>query len=717
MAKITVSLNVMLLICTSHCRLVEDLNLCRMAYKTRSSDQIGICAKFKINKFPTEWEVLTHLLYLCGFNEKSLKVPSDKKIETADDIINIWKITSIPTIIQKSVVRRVESLYQDYRVINKNHSRYDFSEKFSKYRNKLESQLFDIAVCKCIDNCKCSYEFKVPPKEREFLADQRDKRQMVLLPKARMKKNTHLVENTSNKSASTSPQPRRKRESNNDTVRKSRDRDDNNTKAENIPLIISKRVTLSNVVREAQRHNISSRKTADIVNAFVKDVGLQDSLNIIDRNKIIRETSKQTVLCEKEHLINIKESLKHKQCFGVYFDGKKDITNVFEHNADTAQNHLRTQKEDHHAIVLQPNDLYYTHVTTEIGKGKNIAEAIYEKMKKDGFDLETLMFFGCDGTNTNTGHNSGIRCKFYRMAFIINDCIYNLGAIVWFERIIGHAGHWSVCLLHFNELPLKTLFVHLDGVTIGPKLFGGTIGKMLTSCEKRPIKEFDRVFSDDLPVWTDSAVKQLSIDQRYLYEMCHAIQNGFINSSLAMKSPGTLVHSRFLTTANRILRYYVSKSAPSQKLVNMVDFIIKVYAPMWFAIKSTKSFRMGSLLIYRYIKMIRENIEPKFHDVLFKVVSNNSYFAHPENVLITMLTDENKEIREMAVESILKAKKNKSDENIRKYQKPRINFDATTYFKMVNYSGVDPPITQNSSIEEVKACIENADNWIKMHTQ
>ena len=41
--------------------------------------------------------------------------------------------------------------------------------------------LFDIAKCKCMDNdCACPRECKVPSKEREFLADQRSNRKMMI---------------------------------------------------------------------------------------------------------------------------------------------------------------------------------------------------------------------------------------------------------------------------------------------------------------------------------------------------------------------------------------------------------------------------------------------------------------------------------------------------------------------------------------------------------
>lgn len=278
-------------------------------------------------------------------------------------------------------------------------------------------------------------------------------------------------------------------------------------------------------------------------------------------------------------------------------------------------------------------------------------------------------------------------------------------------------------MLHFNELPLRRLFRILDGVTKSPKLFIGPIGKKLTACETEPIVRFKRVSSDNLPVLPESVVDDLSCDQKYLYNMCHAIQAGTVSPSLAMNVPGTLNHSRFLTTANRILRYYVSKSKPSKKLITIVDFYVKVYAPMWFSIKSQGNIRMGPKLLFDFIKWVRENFKSKLRKELFKAVKINSYFAHPENILLTMLTDENKTIRELAVNSILAARVS-NNAGIRTFVKPKIDFTAKNYHEMVNIYNIEPPITKNRSEECLRECINTAENWIKkningipVHTQ
>lgn len=59
-------------------------------------------------------------------------------------------------------------------------------------------------------------------------------------------------------------------------------------------------------------------------------------------------------------------------------------------------------------------------------------------------------------------------------------------------------------------------------------------------------------------------------------------------------------------------------------------------------------------------------------------MKNNPYFAHPENIVLTMLTDENKAIRESAVNSILAARASKKV-GFCTFVKPKIDFTAKNY--------------------------------------
>lgn len=277
------------------------------------------------------------------------------------------------------------------------------------------------------------------------------------------------------------------------------------------------------------------------------------------------------------------------------------------------------------------------------------------------------------------------------------------------EKKIGHDVHWDICLLHFNELPLRELFNRLDGVTLGPRQFSGPIGKMLVGCKLRPIKSFTPIFSDDLPILQEEVFKELSTDQQYLYKICHAIQSGKVDTSLANMKPGPMVFSRFVTTACRVLRYYVSNDRPSRNLITLASFIIQVYGPMWFSIKSEDSIAMGPKHLFKYIQLIREHTEKTIQDIVFPVIERNSYFAHPENVLLAMLVDENGTIRKQAVTTILKTRALPDENNNtnRIFNKPKLNFKAKTYYEMCSIDNFEPPMTKNLSDEDLSLFIDN----------
>ena len=53
------------------------------------------------------------------------------------------------------------------------------------------------------------------------------------------------------------------------------------------------------------------------------------------------------------------------------------------------------------------------------------------------------------------------------------------GAIRCIEEILGRPLQWAICLLHLNELPLRQVFVTLDGTIKSPDSFSGPIGSGL----------------------------------------------------------------------------------------------------------------------------------------------------------------------------------------------------------------------------------------------
>ena len=120
--------------------------------------------------------------------------------------------------------------------------------------------------------------------------------------------------------------------------------------------------------------------------------------------------------------------------------------------------------------------------------------------------------------------------------------------------LVIHFQH-LIYLLHLNELPLRHLLKELYGATKGPDIFSGSIGKLLVDCISKPIHNFIPI-SNTVSEFNISLMT-LSKDQKYLYKMCHIINDGNCPDAMANAEPGHLSPVRWLTTADRILRVCV----------------------------------------------------------------------------------------------------------------------------------------------------------------
>ena len=185
-----------------------------------------------------------------------------------------------------------------------------------------------------------------------------------------------------------------------------------------------------------------------------------------------------------------------------------------------------------------------------------------------------------------------------------------------------------------------------------------------------------------------------------------------------------------MTLACRILRYFVSIKNPSQNLKHLTQFCIQVYFPSWFEIKLHNKLTDGSKKFFDIIKKyVTFQLTQKIKDIAIKNLKVNSYFAHPENVLIAMLGDEDETIRELGVNKILSLRgllpnfiipnegsfstddedsedepENPQSTSVRLFEKPELNVNATIYYNMVNLNNYhhQPPVIQNLSDSDIR---------------
>lgn len=145
----------------------------------------------------------------------------------------------------------------------------------------------------------------------------------------------------------------------------------------------------------------------------------------------------------------------------------------------------------------------------------------------------------------------------------------------------------------------------------------------------------------------------------------------------------------------------MSEKNPSENLKILVNFILKVYGPTWFEVKSQKSCTDGSKNLYNMIQRCRY-LKGKVREVVEKSVQHNGFFAHHENILLAMLFDEEEQVREKAIDWIGEAE---ASVQPRQFKVPKINFKAKGFVEMVDWSNTSitvPPLVSKVKFEDLK---------------
>lgn len=110
---------------------------------------------------------------------------------------------------------------------------------------------------------------------------------------------------------------------------------------------------------------------------------------------------------------------------------------------------------------------------------------------------------------------------------------------------------------------------------------------------------------------------------------------------------------------------------------------------------------MGAKHLFLTIKLSRY-LQTEVKLVIDSYIRRNGFFAHCENVLLAMMADENIENRIEALR-LIKNCRLEPETDIRRFEVPKMNFDASDYTKMIEWDVVtEPPIVRNIPIEELE---------------
>lgn len=358
--------------------------------------------------------------------------------------------------------------------------------------------------------------------------------------------------------------------------------------------------------------------------------------------------------------------------------------------------------KEHYSLVSQPNNLFMGFVTTKNGKAESGSKAILRFITEKNItnDINVL---GSDGTNTNVDGVGGIN-------FFI-------------ETALKRPLHWFICLLHANELPLKTLILKLDGETTGSSSFSGPIGKAIEKILRPTIVDFEKFKSstklEALPV---DVYKKLSNDQKYLYQIVNALISGVFSDDLKQLKVGNICHSRWLTTASRICLLYASSEHPSETLKILTSYIVDVYAPTWFRIKKNELAINGPQNLFYLMERSNLIVDDDAKKIVRKCIRRNAFFAHSENVLLAQLASTKISERNAGVRKILEIRHKNVNTGIRRFKVPNVNFDAKTWTEILIWDCpemTEPPLTLKMTERELIRTIKTPLKIprFKCHTQ
>lgn len=213
-----------------------------------------------------------------------------------------------------------------------------------------------------------------------------------------------------------------------------------------------------------------------------------------------------------------------------------------------------------------------------------------------------------------------------------------------------------------------------------------------------------------MPDADDPRTLNLRGDQRYLFDLVMAVHSGKVPNKLAQKKPPKINKSRWLNFASTLLRMYVATSNPCHELRTLVEYIVKVYAPFWFLVRTKPHAIDGSRHIFQFIQWTRE-LSQTVQNVARASLKQNGFFCHPENILLAMITDKNATIRKEGFQKILRARERPVGE-IRTFRVPNIMYECGSYTDMVQWENINyssPPCLQFHSDEYLTEFMNSED--------
>ena len=229
------------------------------------------------------------------------------------------------------------------------------------------------------------------------------------------------------------------------------------------------------------------------------------------------------------------------------------------------------------------------------------------------------------------------------------------------ERIFGIPLGRIICFFHHLEKSFEVILLLYSGNTTSPGSYSRGVGKeIMGDLHKLPVKDFEVLPNAYLLTLIDSTSEEvfrsLSNDHQVLIKLLRMVITGDLDKRFIFMKIGPVVTSRFTTSEARTLRLYISEENPSFPLKRVVNFLVYVWTPVFLLTKKMNKLEATPRMLLMEVMLIQKHCSYPERTLLATSISFNGQMAHPELVLLGMLSSTSSAERKRAVEIIFKVR-------------------------------------------------------------
>ena len=168
----------------------------------------------------------------------------------------------------------------------------------------------------------------------------------------------------------------------------------------------------------------------------------------------------------------------------------------------------------------------------------------------------------------------------------------------------------------------------------------------------------------------------------------------------------------------------MSQTSPSDALVTLAVYIVTVYVPTVMEIRHRSDKVVAPRHLFDELQRQRRHLSGASLSTVQRSLARIAMMAHPENVVLAMLGDDQREVRSEAVQLIQEARGRRQLGQVRQFKCPDIDVAATRYSELTDLrsyaerANIERPCTRPLSDAELSAFLEQPYRTrVPCHTQ